>query len=157
MQLSLNARLTRHMLSSPEPDYSNSGWSLNYGANWSYALTTGFKFNAYAGQTTRNYNLQGHDDGWYYYGISISKDFLRDNALTVTVNANNFLQGHTTFRSMSATESTLTRQRFTNNNWNAGLTIAWNFGKLNSDVKKTAVGINNDDTSNVTGKSKGGL
>lgn len=157
MQLSVNARLTRDMFSSRQPDYSNAGWSLNYGANWNYAIPTGVKFNAYIGQTTRNYNLQGYSNGWYYYGLSVSKSFLKEEALTLTLNTNNFLQSHMTYKNVSATNESRTSSRFTNNNWNVGFSLTWNFGKLNSDVKKTAASINNDDTSTVSGKSQGGL
>ena len=53
MQFSVNARLTRQMFSSPEENLSNAGWNLNYGANWNYSLSSGFKFNVYGGQNTR--------------------------------------------------------------------------------------------------------
>ena len=157
MQLSVNARLSRQMFSSRQPDYSNAGWSLNYGANWNYSIPAGFKFNAYVGQTTRSYNLQGHSNGWYYYGLGVSKSFLKEDALTLTLNANNFLQSHMIYKDFSVTDEMRTSSRFTNNNWNVGLSLSWNFGKLKSDVKKTAASINNDDTSNVSGKSQGSL
>ncbi len=153
MQFSLNARLTRQMFSAGNHDTQNAGWSLNYGANWNYSLTSGYKLNAYGGHTTRDYNLQGYSDGWYYYGIGISKDFLSNKSLTVTVNANNFLQAHSTYHSYSHTPTLTTHSKYTNNNWNVGISVAWNFGNLKSDVKKTSASINNDDKSSVGGKS----
>ncbi len=157
MQLSVNARLTRQMFSAPSMDAKNAGWSLNYGANWSYATATGFKFNAYGGQTTRNYDLQAFSNGWYYYGVGISKELLKDKSLTLTVNASNFLQSHTVNKSIVETPTLKSESRFTNRNWNVGVTVSWNFGNLKGDVKKTSVKINNDDKSSIGGKSQGGI
>ncbi len=102
MQFMVNARLTRQMFSAEE--MSNKGWNLNYGANWNYSLQSGFKFNLYGGQKTRSYNLTGYNDGYYYYGLGISKDFLKNDAMTVTLSANNFLQGHNTYRTVTDTK-----------------------------------------------------
>ncbi|MBD5357234.1 MAG: TonB-dependent receptor [Bacteroides sp.] len=157
MQLSVNARLTRQMFSAGKQDLHNAGWSITYGANWNYSLVSGYKFNAYGGHTTRNYNLQGYSNGWYYYGIGISKDFLSNKSLTVALNANNFLQSHSTYRNYSHTPILTTRNKITNNNWNVGMSVTWNFGNLKSDVKKTSASINNDDQSAVGGKSGTGL
>ena len=157
MQVSVNARLTRQMFSSHTPDLKNCGWNLNYGANWNYSLASGFKFNLYGGQNTRNYNLQGYSNGWYYYGLGVSKDFLKENALTVSINANNFLQSHTNYISVVATDNLRTSSTYKNHNWNVGFSLSWNFGSLKSDVKKTDASINNDDKSSVGGKSQGGF
>lgn len=153
MQFSVNARLSRQMFSSPEQNLSNKGWNLNYGANWNYSLASGFKFNLYGGQKTRSYQLSGHYDGWYYYGLGISKDFLKDNALTITLNANNFLQKYSTFRSYNEANGIKTGFQNRNSNWNVGLSLNWRFGSLKSDVKKTDISISNDDKSDV--KSNG--
>lgn len=157
MQFSVNARLTRQMFKSFNPDYSNSGWNLNYGANWNYSLPCGVKFNLYGGQNTRDYNLQGHSNGWYYYGLGISKDFLKNNALTLTLNANNFLQDHTSYRNVIAADNMRTETEYRNQNWNVGISVSWNFGNLKSDVKKTDATINNDDKSSVSTKGQGGF
>lgn len=153
MQFTLNARLTRQMFSDPVQDIHNQGWNLNYGANWNYSLSSGFKFNLYGGQNTRNYRLTGYNDGWYYYGLGISKSFLKNDALTLTLNANNFLQKYTTYHSVTHVEGLRTTFSNKNNNWNAGLSLSWNFGSLKSDVKKTDISISNDDKSTVKGNS----
>lgn len=157
MQVNINARLTNERLSSKNPDLKNSGWSLNYGADWNYSLSSGFKFNVYGGQTTRNYNLQGYDSGWYYYGFGISKSFLKNDALTLSANASSFLQSKRNYRQFTHTENFISKGVFSNDCWNAGITLSWNFGNLKSDVKKTSVTINNDDKSSVSNKNSGGL
>lgn len=155
MQFMVNARLTRQMFSAEE--MSNKGWNLNYGANWNYSLQSGFKFNLYGGQKTRSYNLTGYNDGYYYYGLGISKDFLKNDAMTVTLSANNFLQGHNTFRTVTDTKGIRTTGEYKNSNWNVGISLSWRFGSLKSDVKKTDKSINNDDKSSFGAKSGNGL
>lgn len=155
MQFMVNARLTRQMFSAEE--MSNKGWNLNYGANWNYSLQSGFKFNLYGGQKTRSYNLTGYNDGYYYYGLGISKDFLKNDAMTVTLSANNFLQGHNTYRTITDTKGIRTTGEYKNSNWNVGISLSWRFGSLKSDVKKTDKSINNDDKSSFGAKSGNGL
>lgn len=155
MQFMVNARLTRQMFSAEE--MSNKGWNLNYGANWNYSLQSGFKFNLYGGQKTRSYNLTGYNDGYYYYGLGISKDFLKNDAMTVTLSANNFLQGHNTYRTVTDTKGIRTTGEYKNSNWNVGISLSWRFGSLESDVKKTDKSINNDDKSSFGAKSGNGL
>lgn len=155
MQFMVNARLTRQMFSAEE--MSNKGWNLNYGANWNYSLQSGFKFNLYGGQKTRSYNLTGYNDGYYYYGLGISKDFLKNDAMTVTLSTNNFLQGHNTYRTITDTKGIRTTGEYKNSNWNVGISLSWRFGSLKSDVKKTDKSINNDDKSSFGAKSGNGL
>lgn len=157
MQFSLNARLNRKWLSSDSPHYSNKGWSLNYGANWNYSLPLGIKVNAYGGQQTRQYHLQGYDDGWFYYGLGISKGFLKNEALTVTVNANNFLQKYSTWKRVTTTEDMTQSFHNKSESWNVGISLSWNFGSMKGKVKKTAVSISNDDTSSESTKNGNGL
>ncbi|MDE6753620.1 MAG: TonB-dependent receptor [Muribaculaceae bacterium] len=154
LQLSLNARLQKDWLKSKSPDYSNSGWSVNYGANVNYKLPGDIKLNLYGGQKTRSYELQGHNNGWYYYGLGFSRDFLKNRSLTLTVSANNFLQDTMNYHWESTADGVTTTGNWTNYNWNVGISASWNFGNLKSGVKKVSSGINNDDK--VESSKKGG-
>lgn len=153
MQFSLNGRLQYRSLSSEQPHLSNSGWNLNAGANWNWSLPRHWKVYAYGGGNTRDYTLQGWYDGWYYYGLGISKGFLEEEALTVSLSANQFLQSHTTNSSFTETENMRNTFTFYNRNWNVGISATWNFGSLKNDVRKTSRGISNDDQSKATGNS----
>lgn len=157
MQFTLNARISRQWFSAKSPDLSNKGWRLNYGANWSYSLSSGFRFNVYGGQLTRSYNLQGHNDGWYYYGVGLSKSFLKNDALTITLNASDFLQDSSSYKSVSRDENLITSTKYINKDWNVGISLSWNFGSLKTDVKRTSAAIDNDDKSSVGAKSGNGL
>lgn len=153
LQVSANARLSRQMLSAKSQNLSNSGWRLNYGANINYSLPCKFRLNLYGGQSTRSYMLQGWQDGWYYYGLGISRNFLKNDALTFTLTASQFLQHQMRSRVYVNTENMINSFTFYNKNWNVGMSISWNFGSLKSDVKKTSRQIENDDKSSVAGQS----
>ncbi|MDE5976674.1 MAG: outer membrane beta-barrel family protein, partial [Muribaculaceae bacterium] len=153
MQLSVNARLTHANLKSYYPELENSGWNLNYGANWNYSLDSGFKFDVYGGQETRNHMLQGYNNGWYYYGLGISKSFLKNDALTLNLSASSFLQSKSTYRYVTEFDGIKTTQDWSNYNWNVGLTVSWNFGSLQGGVKQASKSISNDDQTTVGNKS----
>lgn len=153
MQFSVNTRLQYRSLSSVNPKMSNSGWNLNAGANWNYSLPQHWKIYAYGGGNTRDYSLQGWNDGWYYYGLGISKGFLAEEALTVSLSASQFLQSHMTHTSLAETDKMRNTFTFCNRNWNVGVTISWNFGSLKNDVRKTSREITNDDQSKASGNS----
>lgn len=155
MQFSVNARLTHQSFASRDENLSNSGWNVNYGANWNYTLKSGYRFNVYGGQSSRNYTLNGYQSGWHYYGVGISKNFLKDDALTLTVNANNFLKKNNKFYMKNDIEGFSNSLSNTYTNWNVGITLSWRFGSLKSDVKKTDISISNDDKSSIGGKSGG--
>ncbi len=153
LQLSVNARLTRQILSAGSEGLRNSSWKFNYGANVDCRLPAKLRLNIHGGQSTREYSLQGCNDGWYYYGLGLSRGFLKKNALTLTLTANQFLQKEMKVKSYVATENMINKFAFHNKNWNVGISLTWNLGSLKSDVKKAARKIENDDQSAVAGQS----
>lgn len=153
LQFSANARLAHRDFSAKKLNLGNSGWTLNYGADINYSLPCRLRINIYGGQSTKSYHLQGWEDGWYYYGFGISRNFLKNNALTLTLTASQFLQSQMSSNAYTATENMINKFTFHNKNWNVGLSISWNFGSLKSDVKKTSRQIENDDKSSVAGQS----
>ena len=78
------------------------------------------------------------------------------DALNVAITASNFLQSATIFKSTTYIGAQTTETEARNRNWRVGLSVTWNFGKLNSQTKKANTQIENDDISNSSG-SKGGV
>ncbi|CDE58598.1 putative uncharacterized protein [Parabacteroides sp. CAG:409] len=103
------------------------------------------RFSVYGGGSTPYISLQGKGSSYYFYGMNLSRSFLKDKRLNVSVyvsNIFNYYQKYSnetvtdTFRSWS--ESKMPRSSY-------GLSISWRFGELKAQVKRTARSINNDD------------
>lgn len=155
MTFGVNARLEYVDLKAPSEKLSNSGWSLNYGANWGYMLLSGWRFNAYGGHTTRSIELQGHSNGWHYYGVSVTKSLLKDQSLEIGVSANNMFEKRQSYKSLTVTPEMRQNRTWRAENWNVGVNISWSFGNLKQDVRKTSVEIVNDDKTEVKSRQGG--
>lgn len=125
----------------------NHGWSGNYGATWNYTDPIKIKYTVYGGESFHNINLQGYDGGYYYYGVSISRDFLKNDQLNVTLSANNFLREWQKFSSETRADGYLSRNVFSNRCMNFGISLTWKFGHLQEKVRKGDLQIENDDLS----------
>ncbi len=157
MRFNLNGRIEYLDMTSESPRLHNSGWSLNYGASWNYTFPNSISLSAYGGQQTRRYNLQGYSNGWYYYGIGVSRDFF-GKVLNVALNASQFLQSSQSYVNRTETADMINSSIWTNSNWNVGISLTWNFGNVNTKTKKTDASIDNNDKADTGGSTnKGGL
>ncbi len=81
------------------------------------------------------------------YSISLSKKFLKDDRLTIRLNANNiFGPSGSEYRSVTFNPAYYSEScSYNDNSRYVGMSINFRFGSLNASVKKTATSINNDD------------
>lgn len=166
MRLSLNGRVQYVDLNSPNPRFGYaananerlfaSGWVGGLGGSFDYTMPFNVKLNAYGGKDFGWLSLNMRSNGWYYYGVNLSRSFLSNDALTVSVNASNFLTQNRKFINKSHTETSRSYLMNESRSWNVGVSVSWNFGNLKSNVKKTAATIENDDQNTSRG-SKGGI
>ncbi len=157
MQLSLNGGVNYTDIGDPKSGIGNTGWGGNYMVNWSYQGPAAIRFAAYGGQTIHLVQISGYSSGWYYYGLSVSRDFLRDKSLNVTLNANNFLGKYTHFNNVSYGDGWWRSDKNRSRNWNVGLTVTWRFGHLQERAKETGLDVTSDDVSTQSGKSGSGI
>ncbi len=156
MSVSLNGRIAYVHLRSTSPDYSNHGWTGNYGANWSYTAPSDIKISAYGGQNVHNVSLQGYSSGFYYYGLGVSKDFLKNKSLNVALNASNIFQKYSSYKNYTYTKNHYVFNNWMNQSWRVSLSISWKFGHLSTPAKKVELDITNDDLSSGK-KGQGGI
>lgn len=155
MSANISGTLAYNYLSAPQEHFKNHGWSGSVNASWNYTLADVWKFNAWGGWSSRSISLQGRDSGWYYYGLTASRDLLADRSLTIAINVHNFLTPRQTFRGYFDTGVSHTDTSWTNrSNWRAGLSLSWKFGNLQAQVKKTGANLGNDDTSAASNKGQ---
>ncbi len=136
---------------------SNNGGGGNYNVNWSYVGPADVKFSAYGGQSLRHISLQGYWTGWYYYGVSINRDFLRSKKLNVNIYAQNFLAPSTRFSSESWNGTSRTKSTSHNKNWGVGVSVSWRFGNTQARVDRTSSDIDNNDTKADNSQGGGGI
>ena len=155
MSLSVNGSLDFTSIRSGDGLLGNHGWNGNYGANFNYTGPWRMKYSLYGGQSTGSVRLQGNYDGWYYYGLGISRSFLKDDALTVAVNASSFLTKYTVCKGHTYTGTHTIDNTSYNRSWNVGISLSWNFGHLQDQVKKTGADLENNDSKSTGSKGIG--
>ncbi len=133
------------------------GWQAVLNLNYSYTMPWRLRLDAWGGFWTPWKSLQSKgDDTGYYYGLSISRTFLKDNKLRVAVNAGDFLEGRRHYRNTTTTPTFRSKNNSDYSCWSLGISVSYNFGSLRSDVKRTRANVSNDDISNGSSGGNGG-
>lgn len=157
MSVSLSGSVLYTDIKAGKEGLQNYGWTGNYNASWNYTGPWGVNYGIYGGQSTGTVNLQGKFYGWNYYGLSIKKSFLKDDALSVTINANNFFTKYKKYVSKSVMNGYHAKSVNHNRSWNVGISVSWNFGHLSDKVKSANTNQDTDDTKKSEKGSGGGL
>lgn len=136
---------------------SNKGWQGNVNCNYAASLWADIRLNMYAGLGSKSYNFIGHSAPYHYYGIGISRKFLKNKSLNIGLNANNCFEGHQVYSSYSASNNVITSNRTIMRSWNVGFSIGWNIGGLTEGAKKSSIKIENDDVVKSKSSGTGGI
>lgn len=129
-----------------------SGWSANINASADYTLPFGLRVSAYYGGGTRDIALQNvGGSGWYYYGLGLSRDFLKEKRLSVNVSAMNFINPRREYRQETATDDLRISSCMSYPAWNVGIGISYRLGSLSARVRNTDARIETE------GGSAGGM
>jgi hypothetical protein len=132
---------------------NNCGWRYHVQSNVMYTAPCKLRLSAYGAFFTGWYDLQSHGSNGYYYGLGLSRSFLKDDALTVSVGAANILPVSRTSRYVQKSETLRLTQRSVYKQWNAQLSLTYRFGGLKSDVKKTGANLEMEETGSKSSKS----
>ncbi len=128
-------------------------WRTNVNLNADYRFPCKIRVSAYGGYGSGWVDLQSKGSSWNYYGLGISRSFLKEDALTINLSTSNFATPRRSGNWTQTSETARLTSKSTWLNWSVGLGISWRFGSLRADVKKTNATIEEDSTSN--GGSKG--
>ncbi len=124
----------------------NHGWKAFLSSNVSIQLPAALRFMGRIAYSSRDIMLQGENSSLVTYNFSLNRSFLKNNRLTITLNASDIFRSwmtrsRTTYDSNFYTQSTqqVKRQYY-------GITVMYRLGNLRqSDTKKVRHGIKNDD------------
>lgn len=128
---------------------SNSGFAGNFSLNVQQTLPWKIRLSVNASGSTPNITLQGENMASWSYGFSLSRSFLKDRRLRVTINTSNLFTSQfdynqdvyaDTFHSWN--NSSIQIRSF-------GINVSWRFGDLKESVKKTQRTIQNSDVKNA--------
>lgn len=135
----------------------NHGFAGNLFVNAQQTLPWDLRFSFYGGGGTPSVSLQGKGSSYSYYGFSLSRSFLKEKRLTVSVNASNIFKKYQSYHSHTQTDTFYSWSESKYPQRRYGFNISWRFGELKAQVKKAQRGINNDDVkSGGGGSSEGG-
>lgn len=154
-RLYCNASLSYEDYKSDEMNLRNHGFSGNFFGGFQQNLPAGIRLGLHGGGGTKRIFLQGESDGFYYYGASLSRDFLKKK-LNISLNASNFFNPYRTYTSTTETPDFRSFSSSRSFQFRYGLRISYRIGELKSGVKKARRGISNDDMKSGGGSSSSG-
>ena len=126
---------------SPELKASNSDWTGNFNMNIDYTFPFKMRLSAYGGAGSGWVDLQSKGSGFNYYGMSLSRSFLKQDALTVSLQGSNFFQPYFTSRYTQRSETSIMTSENRFRQWSVGGSVTFRFGSLRADVKRTAADL----------------
>ncbi|MBR1712653.1 MAG: TonB-dependent receptor [Alloprevotella sp.] len=116
------------------------------------------KMNLGGGYNWPRINLQGSSEKFFFYFASLSRSFLKEDRLTVEVNAFNIFNPRMTFHSVTESAAFRSTSDVTVHRLGrVGLGVSWRFGSLKAVVKKAARTIENDDVQTQSSSMQGGM
>lgn len=144
---------------SPELKASNSDWAGNYSANIDYTFPFKLRLSAYCGGGSGWIDLQSKGSGYNYYGISLSRSFLKQDALMISAYGSGFLQPYRESRYTQISETSKYTSNSRYQQWSVGCSVTFRFGSLKADVKHTAAQLDSIEGGTSSGNEggKGGM
>lgn len=144
-RLSVNLSGDHFVMRSEELAADNRGFSGNLFLNAQQTLPWELRLSLFGGGSTPRVTLQGTGASYYFYGLNLSRSFLKEKRLNVSLYANNFFKKYQTTTSEIITETFRTLSKSKYSAMNFGCSVSWRLGDLKTQVKKTERSIQNDD------------
>lgn len=153
----LNGNLKYSDLKSYRTSDHNYGFSGNFFAMLRQDLPWKLKFALGAGATWGDISLQGQGSEFKYYFLDLSRSFLEEDRLTVTLNGFNIFNPRQTLKNTTQTAMFRSSESYVIHGLSRiSLGISWRFGKLRAVVKKTARSIENSDVKTGSSSQESG-
>ena len=134
----------------------NSGFSANLWGGLQQTMPWKLKLGLWLGGNTRQVTLQGKAPGFFFYSLSLSRSFLKEDRLGINLQAGNFIGRYTHFRTSTVTNQMRYVSDTRNDMMRLSIGVSYRLGSLKSGVKKVDRSIENDDvmrTGNGSGAS----
>lgn len=132
---------------------SKNYWQSYFNMSADYRFPCKIKLSGWGGFNTPWQDLQSKGQSYTYYGVGMSRSFLKEDALQLSLN---FFNLFPTYRKNTYTQQSETVRQSTSfryQQWHISFGITYRFGGLKASVKKTAAHI---ETESEAGGSKKG-
>lgn len=124
---------------------SNSGFQANIYGGIRQNLPWKLEIGAWLGGGTKDIELQGENGGFYFYSLNLSRSFLKEERLTVVLEAANFIGRYQRFRNTTTTSSFRQTVVQKSDFFRIGIGLRYRLGSLKAQVKKVARTIEDSD------------
>ncbi len=151
--LNLNASGGYERYAAARTGNRTSGLTANLWLGVDQDLPWKLKLSLNGGASSKNVALQGRGFALYFYMLSLKRSFLKEDRLSVTLMASNFLNRRLHVSNKEESPQFSTHLRTSNQVMQFGLSLSYRLGSLKDNVKKVDRSISNDD---VHSTSKGG-
>jgi len=156
IRINLNGNLGYTSMSTNDGSgLKSSGTNYTISSGGQFTLPAEIKLNFNGGYYSPRVMLQGRSSGFYYYGFSLTRDFL-NKKLNVTVSARNPFEERTNYTSFTETPDYRSSSISTYISRSFGVSVSYKFGELKDQIKKVERTITNDDVKGGGGQGGGG-
>ncbi|MDO4511110.1 MAG: outer membrane beta-barrel protein [Bacteroidales bacterium] len=133
----------------------NYGTVINFFTNLTQQLPAGFRLSAWAGCFGGNpEGLYSKSDREWYHGFNLQRSFLKEDRLTVSINARNPFHKINKWHTHTVNGNYSGYEHYHYMVRDFSIKVSYRFGSLKANVKKTATTIENNDL--VGGSTAGG-
>lgn len=119
----------------------NSGWQCTLGGNLSWTMPCKIRLSAWGGYWSPWMDIDTKGYSGYYYGIGLTRSFLEDDKLTLSLSAKNFFNPSRKDTYTESNSTMVVHQSWRYDQWALQFSISFKIGGLKTGVKKTAVSI----------------
>ena len=144
-RISINAGGSYADFKSHELNTNNHGFTGDFFGNIQQTIPWNLRFSLYGGGSTPQISLQGKGSSYHYYGINLSRSFLKDKRLNISLFASSLFNKYISFKKETVTETFRSWSENQSPSRRYGISISWRFGELKAQVKKASRSIMNDD------------
>lgn len=156
LSTSINGSINYNSIESSDTSNMRSdGWGYNIYGNLQYTLGKGFKVSGYGMYFKRSAQLQTKMSAFYNMGFSVSKSMLKDK-LVISLNARNLFWDKMKYNYKIVSPLYTQEYEMYRPGRSIGINISYRFGEMNTQLKKTQRGIQNDDLKKGEGGNSSG-
>jgi len=136
-------------------DYTYGNYRLYVSGNFNFSLPWKLKLNLGGSgyMPWSSYKFKG-TTWWYGYYISMSRSFLKNDQLTISLDARSPFEKYRTYGYKSWEDGIFERNQISKYlAYSFGLSVSWRFGEMKAQIKKAERGISNDDMKSGSGSN----